>query len=171
MAFTQIGGPLTECRLLHPKGDTVNTASRMESNGQRGKIQVSQATADLVMEAGKESWLTPRTEKVAAKGKGMLQTYWLDPSKGQRGSSSGGPGSDSDFVPSESNDPLDRAQKNTRLIEWMVELLMEDVKKIVSTDRGELCFASGCLLRMELNLFYDFVGQHSSSERIERSIN
>ena len=50
-------------------GDTMNTASRMESNGVRDKIQVSQETADLLMAAGKEEWLAPRREKIVAKGK------------------------------------------------------------------------------------------------------
>ena len=49
----------------------------MESNGSRGRIQVSQETADLLVGAGKESWLTPREDKIVAKGKGELQTYWL----------------------------------------------------------------------------------------------
>ena len=48
-------------------GDTVNTAARMESNGIRNKIQVSQATYDLLVEGGKESWTTPRAEAVLAK--------------------------------------------------------------------------------------------------------
>jgi Adenylate and Guanylate cyclase catalytic domain len=34
---------------------TVNTAARMESNGQRDRIQVSQTTAELIMVAGKGS--------------------------------------------------------------------------------------------------------------------
>ena len=55
-------------------GDTVNTASRMESTGVTNKIQVSQATADLLIEAGLETWLTPREDRVFAKGKGELQT-------------------------------------------------------------------------------------------------
>jgi class 3 adenylate cyclase len=58
-------------------GDTMNTASRMESNGARGRIQVSQETADLLVGAGKGNWLTPREDKILAKGKGELQTYWL----------------------------------------------------------------------------------------------
>lgn len=60
-------------------GDTVNTAARMESNGEKGKIQVSEQTADLLKEAGKGSWIQPRKDKIEAKGKGQLQTYWLEP--------------------------------------------------------------------------------------------
>jgi class 3 adenylate cyclase len=53
----------------------MNTASRMESTGQPGKIQISEETAEFLIEAGKESWLTPREERIVAKGKGELQTY------------------------------------------------------------------------------------------------
>ncbi len=59
-------------------GDTINTASRMESNGVPNKIQISQETAKFLAEAGREDWLKPRDDLVKAKGKGMLQTYWLD---------------------------------------------------------------------------------------------
>jgi class 3 adenylate cyclase len=51
-------------------GDTVNTASRMESNGVAGKIQVSQATADILIAAGKEHWVIKREDLIIAKGKG-----------------------------------------------------------------------------------------------------
>jgi class 3 adenylate cyclase len=59
-------------------GDTVNTASRMESTGTPRKIQVSESTADALILEGKESWLVPRSEKVHAKGKGEMQTYFLE---------------------------------------------------------------------------------------------
>ena len=62
-------------------GDTVNTASRMESNGLKNRIHVSEATADLIAVAGKRHWLTPRLEKIKAKGKGEMQTYWLQLTK------------------------------------------------------------------------------------------
>ena len=48
-------------------GDTVNTASRVESTGQRNRIQVSQQTADLLIQAGKENWILPRKDLVEAK--------------------------------------------------------------------------------------------------------
>ena len=51
----------------------------MESNGQRGKIQVSPATATRLREGGKEGWLTAREDLVEAKGIGLIQTYWVEP--------------------------------------------------------------------------------------------
>ena len=54
-------------------GDTMNTASRMESTGQAGKIQVSPETAGLLISSGKERWLSKREELVAVKGKGDMQ--------------------------------------------------------------------------------------------------
>jgi hypothetical protein len=50
----------------------------MESSSQPNKIQVSRKTAKLVVEAGKSFWLTARKDLVNAKGKGLLQTYWLE---------------------------------------------------------------------------------------------
>lgn len=58
-------------------GDTVNTASRLESSGQSGRIHVSEDTAICLKRAGKANWLFPREDKVTAKGKGELVTYWL----------------------------------------------------------------------------------------------
>ncbi len=60
-------------------GDTINTASRMESTGLPGKIQVSEETAALIQRDSKSQWLTKRDTKIAAKGKGELQTYWAEP--------------------------------------------------------------------------------------------
>mmetsp|Transcript_12399 Transcript_12399/g.29515 ORF Transcript_12399/g.29515 Transcript_12399/m.29515 type:complete len:703 (-) Transcript_12399:1995-4103(-) len=61
-------------------GDTVNTASRMESNGMSGKIHVSQSTADELAKLGRSSWLVARDEKLPVKGKGDMQTYFVHPS-------------------------------------------------------------------------------------------
>ncbi|XP_068619964.1 atrial natriuretic peptide receptor 1-like [Battus philenor] len=56
-------------------GDTVNTASRMESNGEALKIHVSPTTKALLDSFG-TFHLECRGE-VAMKGKGILVTYWL----------------------------------------------------------------------------------------------
>ncbi len=50
----------------------------MESTGIPRRIHVSQSTADALILQGKDSWLVPRKEKVMAKGKGEMQTYFLE---------------------------------------------------------------------------------------------
>ncbi len=55
-------------------GDTVNTASRMESSGVPGQIQVSHATHDLL--TGNGYHLDPRGP-IDIKGKGQMQTWLL----------------------------------------------------------------------------------------------
>ncbi len=54
-------------------GDTVNTASRMESHGRPGTIQVTQTTRDLLEN---EFLLTPVGE-VPVKGKGEIEVWEL----------------------------------------------------------------------------------------------
>ncbi|KAL7538748.1 hypothetical protein ACHAWF_006199 [Thalassiosira exigua] len=58
-------------------GDTINTASRIESTGEPGRIHLSKETAELIERAGKVDWLTPRKKSVLAKGNGILDTFWL----------------------------------------------------------------------------------------------
>jgi len=58
----------------------MNTAARMESNGVRGRIHVSETTRDELVAKGKGSWVTAREDKIVAKGKGEMQTYFVTPS-------------------------------------------------------------------------------------------
>lgn len=57
------------------------------------KIQISSETADLLTAAGKSHWVTPRETKVLAKGKGELQTYWLEVQSSRRRTKSKAPSS------------------------------------------------------------------------------
>ncbi|XP_062582692.1 atrial natriuretic peptide receptor 1-like [Saccostrea cucullata] len=57
-------------------GDTVNTASRMESTGEASKIQVSGSTATLLKDSP-DVHLSTRGE-IFIKGKGVMLTYWLE---------------------------------------------------------------------------------------------
>lgn len=59
-------------------GDTVNTAARMESNGQRARVHVSESTANLLEAAGKGEWVTKREDQIEAKGKGLMTTYGVN---------------------------------------------------------------------------------------------
>jgi class 3 adenylate cyclase len=54
-------------------GDTVNVASRMESSGMPGKIQVTEATYQLL----KDRYQFLERGLVTIKGKGEMITYWL----------------------------------------------------------------------------------------------
>jgi class 3 adenylate cyclase len=54
-------------------GDTVNVASRMESHGMPGKIQVTEAT---YLELKDQYDLEPRG-KITVKGRGELEAYFL----------------------------------------------------------------------------------------------
>uniref|UniRef100_A0A0N5C0T4 Guanylate cyclase n=1 Tax=Strongyloides papillosus TaxID=174720 RepID=A0A0N5C0T4_STREA len=56
-------------------GDTVNTASRMESNGMPGCIHISQHTEELLSSTG--GFKITKRGSVLIKGKGKMVTYWL----------------------------------------------------------------------------------------------
>ncbi|XP_067133555.1 atrial natriuretic peptide receptor 1-like [Centruroides vittatus] len=62
-------------------GDTVNTASRMESNGQAMKIHVSSDTK-FILDIFGTFKLTLRGD-IEIKGKGVMRTYWLEGETGE----------------------------------------------------------------------------------------
>jgi len=54
-------------------GDAVNIASRMESSGEPGRIQVTEATYERI----KNQYIFEKRGKIPIKGKGEMMTYWL----------------------------------------------------------------------------------------------
>lgn len=130
-------------------GDTMNFAARMEHHSAPNQIQCSEFTADLIKKAGKEHWLRPRADKVKAKGKGELQTYWIVPKSG--GPSMASTEDDLDELVSNAavEDDYNNPWGNTkmvfdlgtpgnryqRLIDWNVELLAGLLKQIEAQRR------------------------------------
>ena len=60
-------------------GDTVNTASRMESNGEALKIHISHSTKQILDKFG--TFDVASRGYVSMKGKGEMMTYWLNGEK------------------------------------------------------------------------------------------
>jgi class 3 adenylate cyclase len=56
-------------------GDTVNTASRMESHGVPGRTQVAETTYQLL----RDHFLFEERGTIEVKGKGAMKTYFLCP--------------------------------------------------------------------------------------------
>ena len=57
-------------------GDTVNTASRMESKGEGGKVNISKTTYDLLKDD--KSFAFEIRGKIEAKGKGEIEMYFVE---------------------------------------------------------------------------------------------
>jgi class 3 adenylate cyclase len=117
-------------------GDTVNTASRMEASSDVNRIHASEQTVGLLRKANMDSWVTSRGEMVRLKGKGTLQTYWLDPRLDKTQSMGSGEtaalevsGLSSAIVKSADTDRLHRKQ---RLIEWNVEVLFDLLLRVAA---------------------------------------
>jgi class 3 adenylate cyclase len=148
MRFGLHSGPVTAGVLRGDRarfqlfGDTVNTTSRLESTGKRDKIHISQETAEYLTKAGKQHWLTLREDKVTAKGKGELTTYWLHVTRPKkRGSSIASQSTKSTYDGSHDhdeiiplNDIVDQGlnEKQLRLVDWMTNELMELLKDIAT---------------------------------------
>ena len=149
--------------------DTVNTCARVETTGYPGRIHISQQTADLLKSAGKESWYEKRQEKVKAKGKGELQTYWLVFRKNDSASvsSSGFSESSRDEQNFDLNDsepdlgtgevatkrllpggsqefvvPTKLSKKTERLVAWNVDILSRLLEKILATRQSDKATSS-----------------------------
>eukprot|EP00980_Cylindrotheca_fusiformis_P002437 scaffold580_cov72-Cylindrotheca_fusiformis.AAC.6 len=130
-------------------GDTMNTAARMEGSSGRGRIQVSQVTADLLMEAGLSRWITPRSTKMFVKGKGEMQTYWVRKISRILKSKTAESGMETLDEEAETEASIERVEeeedeylgiegmnKTERLVEWNIEVLASLLEQIVRSQAG-----------------------------------
>lgn len=58
-------------------GDTVNTASRMESNGEPLRIHISDQCRAALLRLGEGCYVMEERGAVFLKGKGAVTTHWL----------------------------------------------------------------------------------------------
>jgi adenylate cyclase len=71
-----VGGVIGQKRILFDLwGDTVNIASRMESSGVPGRIQVAPSTRELLR--GSPAYSFEAREPIEVKGLGTMTTYLL----------------------------------------------------------------------------------------------
>jgi adenylate cyclase len=76
-----VAGVIGRKRFLYDLwGDAVNTASRMESAGTPGRIQVTRATYEIL----RDEFMFERRGTVAVKGKGEMETWYLVGRRGPR---------------------------------------------------------------------------------------
>ncbi|CAD5123264.1 DgyrCDS11621 [Dimorphilus gyrociliatus] len=57
-------------------GDTINTASRMQTNGLPRKIHMSKTTKEK-LDLQNDEWITEERGTIEIKGKGQMKTFWL----------------------------------------------------------------------------------------------
>ena len=104
-------------------GDTMNVTARVECTGRSNCIQVSKETAELLRKAGLGDLLTFRSDQVEAKGKGLLETYWLAESRSTLSPLLAEPGT-------AVSEPYEK--KIDRLVSWNVETLHRLLKQVVA---------------------------------------
>ena len=120
-------------------------------------IQMSEETANLLIAAGKQDWVSPRESLVSAKGKGLLQTYWLimKGSNCERNSILGDQSVASDTIHVEDIGPLEvggdkfniEDERIRRMVEWNVDVLQRQLKKIIAMRDKKPARASPITLR------------------------
>jgi hypothetical protein len=91
---------------------------------------MSQGTADLLTVDGKGGWFFAREEKVIAKGKGQLQTYWLASEGDKDRHSSSLIKSASEVAPQKPSTTWDKSE---RLVKWNGDLLLGLLRDIEAT--------------------------------------
>ena len=115
-------------------GDTMNTASRMESTGKRDMIHVSSETAGLLIQGGKGHWVTPRDHVVVVKGKGELRAWWLAAGSRSNETMSEATSEPERLLDFQNSTGLTKhsvaPQRKTRLIQWNVDVLSGLLKQI-----------------------------------------
>jgi len=116
----------------------------MESNSERNRVQMSDATAALLRAAGKSHWFVKREDLIEAKGKGAMQCYWLSMDASTTESVAEKESSIDEDEEPQDDDSLDGAaifekekrlsRKHERLVDWNTTCLFQLIKQIRKDD-------------------------------------
>ncbi|CAB9517727.1 Receptor-type guanylate cyclase gcy [Seminavis robusta] len=120
-------------------GDTVNTCSRLESTSRVGRVHCSKETAEHIVKMGKEAWLERRSDPIALKGKGMLETFWVNVHGERVPSVASLPNMNNETAAEATRNDIVKhckplpglSEKTHRLVDWNVEMLLRILKQIV----------------------------------------
>jgi Adenylate and Guanylate cyclase catalytic domain len=113
----------------------------MESTGKRERVHLSEQTALLLIEHGREDWIARREDTVEAKGKGKMATYWLKLASSDRNAESVAPNSEvgngnvedcawNVEMPASKTSNSDC--RNERLAQWNSDVLQELLQRVVT---------------------------------------
>ncbi|KAG7374673.1 adenylate/guanylate cyclase with GAF and PAS/PAC sensor domain [Nitzschia inconspicua] len=161
-------------------GDTVNTAARMESTGLPDQVHMSQETVDLLLDSGKSHWVTIREEKVLAKGKGILNTYWLQITAADLHESSRTGSTPTDTASTVSSGlgdkhihtnqvEVNRTDDETlRLVEWNLNIMKSALVKVVAN--RELQKVKVASLQHMLDLEQEFLAGGTSLNEVKEIV-
>eukprot|EP00934_Nitzschia_sp_Nitz4_P005403 Nitzschia sp. Nitz4//scaffold296_size27349//382//4345//NITZ4_008196-RA/size27349-snap-gene-0.39-mRNA-1//1//CDS//3329546261//5393//frame0 len=138
-------GPITAGVLRGEKarfqlfGDTMNVTARMESSGEPGRIQISPETAEILKATNKGHWIEARKDLVNAKGKGMMQTYWVKQDPASPANTQAKASLDANGGVSEHGNEMTcgEEEKKRRLVNWNVEMLTRLIKQIVARRQAQ----------------------------------
>lgn len=137
----------------------------MESTGIPGRVQISQDTFDLLSMAGKSHWCIQREEKVQAKGKGELTTYFIksaDDMRSSRHRTYSDCGSDVSVgsrsaasLYSMIQDQEEEVERALRMADWMTDVLATLLRDIEVRRRaaGTKRDSASKMRKLEIKLF------------------
>jgi hypothetical protein len=145
----------------------------------RNRIQLSEQTAELLREAGKNDWITAREDAVEAKGIGTINTYWLRTRAQSNSHASPNTASIASSDEDEADEELEAVEmdaeaaeadrKTQQLIDWNVEALAQLLRE-VTVKRGDAYVrrsTNNYLGKMANNISGDLIVVEEVAETIE----
>lgn len=118
-------------------GDTMTTAGLIHKSSENNRIHVSEATANLLIQAGKKDWVEQRVDKIHTLEKGELQTFWLNRLRRKGNHDTESRSMAEANTSGDDDEEFCGLDSEHRWIEWNTEVLRILLTKIVRRRRDE----------------------------------